>query len=301
SLPGSKYADNHKQWQFYYRALEKIRAIPAVAAADFVSTAPFFSIGNSRSFAIEGRTPGGTWEKSDMLTRAATPGYLQTIGPTLLEGLFFSDADRDGGLEVAVVNETFVRVFFPNASPLGHRMSLTDGKADQKRWRVIVGVVKNVNERGYDYDAKPVTYLPVRQSDYGLSQLIVRTTQAEPIGLLNSLRTAIQQVDSNQPLGRAQAFEEVLALDQTSRRQLIFLLALFAALSLVLACLGIYAILSYTVELRRQEIGVRMALGARSADVVRMIAADGMKLAAVGAAAGIALTVGGTRLLAASL
>jgi predicted permease len=301
SLPGSKYAENQKQWQFCDRALEKIRAIPAVAAADFVSTAPFFSIGNSRSFAIEGRTPGGAWEKSDMLTRAATPGYLQTIGATLLEGRFFSDSDRDGGLEVAVVNETFVRVFFPNASPLGHRMSLTDGKADQRRWRVIVGVVKNVNERGYDYGAKPVTYVPVRQSDYGLGQLIVRTTQGAPAGLLNALRTAIQQVDSDQPLGQARTFDEVLTLDQASRRQQMFLLALFAALSLVMACLGIYAILSYTVELRRQEIGVRMALGARSGDVIRMIAADGMKLAGAGAVVGIGLAAVGARLLAASL
>jgi putative ABC transport system permease protein len=301
SLPGNKYADGPQQWQFYDRALEKIRAIPAVAAADFVSTAPFFSIGNSRGFAIEGRTPGGQWEKSDMLTRAATPEYLRTIGATLLEGRFFSAADRDGAREVAIVNQTFARVLFPNTSPLGHRLSLSDGKADQKRWRVIVGVVKNVNERGYDYDPKPVTYLPVRQSDYGLSQLLVRTTQAAPAGLLDALRTAIQQVDSGQPLGQARTFEEVLALDQASRRQQMFLLALFAALSLVMACLGIYAILSYTVELRRQEIGVRMALGARSSDVIRMIAADGMKLAGAGAAAGIALTAAGARLLAASL
>ena len=293
--------DNQTQRQFYDRALEEIRAAPAIAAADFVSTAPFFSIGNSRGFAIEGRTAGGQWEKTDMLTRAATPGYLRTIGATLLEGRFFSDADRDGGPEVAIVNETFARVFFPNASPLGHRMSLTDGKADQKRWRVIVGVVKNVNERGYDYDPKPVTYLPVRQSDYGLSQLIVRTTQASPAGLLNSLRAAIQQVDSNQPLGQARTFDEILALDQASRRQQMFLLALFASLSLVLACLGIYAILSYSVELRRQEIGVRMALGARSGDVIRMIAADGMKLAGAGAGVGMVLTAAGARLLAASL
>ncbi len=305
SLPEGKYGDSQKAWQFYDRALEKIRSIPAVAAADFVSTAPFFSIGNSRGFAIEGRTPGGQWEKSDMLTRAATPEYLQTIGATLLEGRFFSGADRDGGLEVAIVNETFARVFFPHRSPLGHRLSLTDGKAGQKRWRVIVGVVKNVNERGYDHDSKPVTYITVRQSDYGLGQLMVRTTQAgpggQPAGLLNALRTAIQQVDSDQPLGQARTFDEVLALNQASRRQQMFLLALFAALSLVLACLGIYAILSYTVELRRQEIGVRMALGARSSDVIRLIAADGMKLAGAGAAAGIALTAAGARLLAASL
>jgi predicted permease len=292
---------NQKQWQFYDRALEKIRAIPEVAAADFVSTAPFFSIGNSRSFAIEGRPPGGEWEKTDMLTRAATPTYLQTIGAALVEGRFFSAADRDGGQEVAIVNQTFARVLFPNQSPLGHRISLTDGKSGQKRWRVIVGVVKNVNERGYDYDPKPVTYLTVRQSDYGLGQLLVRTTHAAPAGLLNSLRTAVQQIDPAQPLGQARTFDEVLALDQASRRQQMFLLALFAALSLVLACLGIYAILSYTVELRRREIGVRMAVGARAGEVIRMIVLDGMKLAGAGAVLGIGLMTAGARLLAASL
>ena len=306
SLPASKY-DQQKAFEFHRQALEKIRAIPGVAAADFASVPPFFSIGESMFFAVEGRTPGDQWEKIDILTRAATPGYLQTIGATLLAGRFFSEADRDGAQGVTIVNETFARVYFPNTSPLGHGISF-DGPNQQRRWRVIVGVVKNVNERGYDYDPKPVAYFPGSSSKLPpivqarwLSQLIVRTTHAAPAGLLNALRTAIQQVDRDQPLGQARTFDELLALDQASRRQQMFLLALFAALSLALACLGIYAVLSYTVELRRQEIGVRMALGAQSGDVILMIAADGMKLAGAGAALGMGLVVVGARLLTASL
>jgi putative ABC transport system permease protein len=306
SIPDRKYRDDLKRWQFYERALEKIRAIPGVVAADFTSTPPFFSIGNSSGFAIEGHTPGGQWEKSDMLTRVATPGYFQTIGATLAAGRAFTEADRDGTQDVAVVNETFARVFFPKSSPIGHRISITDavtaGAPAARRWRIIVGIVKDVNERGYDYDSKPVMYFAARQSTgWYLNQLMVRTAQAAPAGLVNAIRTAIQQVDPDQPLGQARTFDEVLALDQASRRQQMFLLALFAALSLALACLGIYAILSYTVELRRQEIGVRLALGANSGDVIRLIAGDGLKLAGAGAALGIVMALAGARVLSASL
>jgi putative ABC transport system permease protein len=302
SLPARKYGDNARRVQFYDRVLDKVRAIPGVVAADFASTPPFFSIGNSTGFALEGRTPGGQWEMADMLTRVSTPGYLQTIGATLKSGRVFTDADREGAMDVAMVNETFERVYFPQGSALGRRMSLAERPGAERRWRTIVGVVKEINERGYDYDPKPVTYVAVRQIDsWYLNQLMVRTSQAAPAGLLNALRTVVQQVDPDQPLGQARTFDEVLALDQASRRQQMFLLALFAGLSLILACLGIYAVLSYMVELRRQEIGVRLALGANSRDVVRLVAADGMKLAGAGAALGVAMALGGARLLSASL
>jgi predicted permease len=303
SLPARRYGDDQRRWQFYDRALEKIRATPGVTAAEFASTPPFFSIGNSEGFAIEGRTPGGEWEKTDMLTRVATPGYLQSIGARLVEGRFLTEADRDGAQDVAIVSETFERVYFPHGSAIGRRMSLSDGPARyERRWRVIVGVVKEINERGYDYNPKPVTYINTRQtSGWYLNQLIVRTSQATPAGLLNSLRTAIQQVDADLPLGQSRTFDEVLAQDQASRRQQMFLLALFAGLSLVLACLGIYAILSYMVELRRQEIGVRLALGANARDVIRLVAGDGMKLAGAGALFGIIMAMAGSRFLTSSL
>jgi putative ABC transport system permease protein len=301
TLGGPKYPNDQKRFRFYDRALETIRAIPGVAAADFGSTPPFFSIGNSRGFAIEGRTPASQWEPGDMLTRYGTAGYLQTIGATIVSGRFFTESDRERAPEVVIVNETFARTFYPGESAVGKRMSFS-GQGFERRWSTIVGVVKEVRERGYDYSPKPVTYVPVWQSPGAFAgQLVVRSQQSSPEALLNSIRQAIQSVDPDLPLGPARTFGQILTLDQVSRRQQMFLLLAFASVSLVMACLGIYAILAYTVELRRHEIGVRMALGARAGDLMRMVTSDGMKLAGSGALGGIVAASAGARVLRASL
>jgi putative ABC transport system permease protein len=300
SLPATKYPDDARREVFYSGALDRIRAIPGVAAADFTSTPPFYSIGNSMGFAIEGRTPEGQWERSDMLVRCATPGYLATIGARLTAGRFLTAADRDGAQDVVIVNESFARAFYPDKSALGKRMSLSDTAT--RRWRTIVGVVKEVSERGYDYAPKPVTYLPLRQlTDWSADELVVRSAGATPDRLLNSIRKAILDVDPDQPIGLTRTFDQILAIDQASRRQQMFLLAAFAALSLVMSALGIYAVLAYSVELRVREIGVRMALGAGKMTVMRMVVSDGMTLVAAGGFVGFLAAASGGRLLRASL
>jgi predicted permease len=236
-----------------------------------------------------------------MLTRYGTPGYLQTLGAILVSGRFFTESDREGAPNVVIVNETFARTFFPAQLALGKRMSFS-GEGTTRRWRTIVGVVKEIRERGYDYAPKPVTYVPVRQEPNAFaSQLVVRSRQGSPAALTGAIRKAIQSVDADLPLGPTNTFDEILALDQVSRRQQMFLLLAFAGLALVMACLGIYAILAFTVELRRQEIGVRMALGASSGDVMRMVAGDGMKLAGLGGLCGVAAAMASAGLLRASL
>jgi putative ABC transport system permease protein len=302
SVLGAKYADDQARATFYDRALENIHAIPGVSAADYVSTPPFFSIGDSTGFAIEGRTPANQWEKSDMLTRVASPGYLQTLGATLLTGRFFNAGDREAAPDVAIVNETFAKTYFPNQSAIGKRMSLSGEKENERRWRTIVGVVKEIKERGFDYAPKPVTYVIVRQTpSWYANQVVVRSEREAPLRLIPSIRKAIQAVDPDQPLGRARTFDEILAINQANRRQQMFLLAAFAGLSLVMACLGIYAILAFTVELRRREIGVRLALGAGRNDVIRLVALDGIRLAATGGLLGTLLAAALARVLYSSL
>jgi predicted permease len=301
TLGGPAYPDDQKRFQFYDRALEVVRTIPGVAAADFASTPPFFSIGNSRGFAIEGRTPPNQWEPGDMLTRYGTSSYLQTMGATLLSGRFFAESDREQAPRVVIVNETFARTFYPGEPALGKHMSFSsDGF--QREWRTIVGVVRDLRERGYDYAPKPVTYVPVRQSPGAFAaQLVVRSRQGSPEALLNSIRQAIQSVNPDLPLGQTRTFDEILALDQASRTQQMFLLLAFAGLSLLMACVGIYAILSYAVEMRRQEIGVRMALGASNGDVMRMVVIEGIRLAGAGALCGGVAALACVRVLRASL
>jgi len=299
SLSSNKYENETRRNNFYDRAIERIRAIPGVAAADFTFTPPFYSIGNSAGFAIEGRTPEGQWERGDMLVRSGTTTYLETIGAKLSAGRYFTEADRGGAPDVVIVNESFARVFYPGKSALGKRMSFS---GDSRRWRTVVGVVKEVRERGYDYAPKPVTYVPYRQlSGWSANQLMVRSAAASPERLLNAVRTAIQQVDPDQPVGLTRTFDQILAIDQASRRQQMFLLVVFAGLSLLLSALGIYAVLAYSVELRVREIGVRMALGAGKMTVMRMVLSDGMTLVASGAIVGFLAAGFGGRLLRASL
>ena len=301
SLPNLKYSTDDKRFQFYDLALEIVRAIPGVSSVAFASTPPFYSIGNSQGFAIEGRTPPDVWEDGDMLTRAGTPGYLQTIGATLVSGRYLSDADREGAPDVAIVNESFARTFFPGESALGKRMSLTGQAGLKRRWRTIVGVVKEVNERGYDWTAKPVTYVNVRQMEsYFAGQLVLRAS-VPPESLSSAVRAAILAVDPDQPISLPRTFDEVLALDQANRRQQMFFLVAFSSLSLTMAALGIYAVLAYSVEVRSREIGIRMALGADGPRVMRLIAGDGIKLASLGGILGLILALAGGRLIQASL
>jgi predicted permease len=300
SLPALKYLSDEKRYQFYERVQEQLHAIPGVSRVDFVSTPPFFSIGDSTGFAIEGRTPPEAWEPGDMLIRVGTPGYLETIGATLVAGRFFSEADRQDAPDVAIVSESFARTFFPGQSALGKRVSLFDNGL-KRRWRIIVGVVREVNERGYDWTAKPVTYVAARQmKGYGAGQLVLRSN-VPPERLSNAVRAAILEVDPDQPISLPRTFDEVLALDQANRRQQMFLLVAFAGLSLTMAALGIYAVLAYSVQIRSREIGIRMALGADGPRVMKLIAGDGIKLAATGGILGLLLALAGGRLIQASL
>jgi predicted permease len=300
SLPVLKYNDDEKRFQFYERAQERLHAIAGVSRVDFATTPPFFSVGNSMGFAIEGRTPPETWEPGDMLIRVGTPGYLETIGVTLVEGRYFSETDRAGAPDVAIVNESFARTFFPGQSVLGKRMSLTD-EGLKRRWRMIVGVIREVKERGYDWTSKPATYVTARQiKGYGAGQLVLRSN-VPPERLSNAVRAAILEVDHDQPISLPRTFDEVLALDQANRRQQMFLLVAFAGLSLTMAALGIYAVLAYSVQIRSREIGIRMALGADGPRVMKLIAGDGIKLAATGGILGLLLALAGGRLIQASL
>jgi predicted permease len=302
SVPIARYQSKELRDRFYNSMVQKVRAAPGVAAADFASAPPFYSTGNSMGYALEGRTPEGKWENGDMLTRVSTSGYMETLGARMVSGRSFQADDRAGMPDVAIVNETFARTFFPNSSAVGHRISLSDRDGFARRWRTIVGVVKEIRERGYDPAPKPVTYITTEQTDnFSPNQLVVRAKSGSGLQLVNAIRRAVSEVDPNQPIGVVRTFDEILALDQASRRQQLFLLSLFASLSLTMACFGIYAILAYSVELRRQEIGVRMALGADRASVFRIITGDGLKLTALGAVLGLLAAAAGGRLIRASL
>jgi putative ABC transport system permease protein len=235
----------------------------------------------------------------DSMFRACTADYLQTLGVQLVEGRLLDDRDGVDAPKVVVINETFARTQWPGESALGRRVSY--GAADAP-WRTVVGVVKDVRERGYRLEMKPGTYAPYAQglSAWFPENLIVRTS-GDPLALAAAVRRVIAGVDPEQPVAAVRTMQEILDLDIADRSQQATLVGVFAALALLLAALGLYGVLSYGVTQRRREIGLRMALGASAPTVVLTIVGRGLSLAAIGLALGLAIAWAAARAIAALL
>ena len=296
TLPTAKYQEGTARLAFYNRVIDGVKALPGVEHAAYVSTLPFQSIGNTNSYRIEGREPV---QGQDSLFRAATPDYLKTLGVELIEGRFFDERDSRGAAPVVVINETFARLNFPGESALGHRVSY--GAADAP-YRTIVGVVKDVRERGYEPEMKPGTYSPYAQwvESWFPEWLAVRTS-GNPTALVPAVRRVISEIDPDQPISTIQTMDEILDLNVIDRTQQTTLVGAFAGLALLLASLGLYAVLSYGVAQRRREIGLRIALGANSGSVVGMIVRRGVALTLAGLAVGLGLAWAAARAMSALL
>jgi len=284
TLPRAKYADPVKRIGFYRRVLDGVRALPGVQSAAYSSTLPFRSQGNTQGYQIEGRQmPPG--EAGDALLRVSSGPYLQTLGVQVLEGRLISESDREGAPPVAVINSTLAKVFFPNGGAVGHRIAAA---SRTPVWRTIVGVVKDVRERGYLPDLKAGLYLPFEQAtdSWALPDSLVVRTTGDPVALASAARRVIQSVDPEQPVTAVATMDDILDLDVADRQQQMNLLTAFAALALFLAALGLYGLLAYTVTRRSREIGLRMALGASAAGVVRQVVGRGLALAGIGLSIG---------------
>lgn len=290
-LPVPRYRDDAKKVQFFDGVLDRVRALPGVQSAGYVSTLPFLQRGNSTGFQIEGLPPITT----DALIRPCTNEYLSTIGARPVEGRLFHRDDRATTQRVIILNETFKKSFFPNESALGKRI-----RVDGSEPFVVVGVVQDILERGLEQSAKAGFYfLYSQQPDTWATpaEIAVKTT-GDPLQLATALRQAVWAVDKDQPVTNVRTMESIVAAEVGGRRNQVQLLTVFAGLALVLACLGIYGVLSYAVTLHTRDIGVRMALGARAGDVVSMIVGQGVQLALIGLAAGVAAAFATTRLMA---
>jgi predicted permease len=290
--PLTRYQDFDKRVAFVEAELEKIRAIPGVVNAGAISRIPLTENGNATFYKLAGQSNDNV-PNQVALFRIVSRDYLTTVGAQLREGRFFGVFDRRSGTPAAVVNESFANRNFPGRSALGERFQFGD-TGDKGYWYTIVGVVKDIRERGMTQKFGPAVYLLHEQTDqWGTSGArpigIVVRAAVEPSSLVPAIRQAIWSVDKNQPIAHVQTIQEIVDRQLSTPSQSTELLGAFALLALLLASIGLYGVLSYAVTQRTNEIGVRMALGATSGEILLSFGKRGLGLTLTGLAIGLGL------------
>jgi predicted permease len=295
--PLFRYPDFDKRVAFVNAELEQIRAIPGVMNAGAISRIPLTVTDQSTFFKLAGQSNAEARDQI-ALTRVVTRDYFATVGAQLREGRFFDTSDRRSDSPVAIVNESFADRNYPGRSPLGARFQF--GRwGDKAYWYTIVGVVKEIRERGVAEELHPAVYRVHEQANQSGDQpsgIVVRTA-VEPASIVPAIRQAIWSVDENQPVARVQTIEEIVDRQLSAPSQNMAFLTAFALLALLLASVGLYGVLSYAVSQRTHEIGVRMALGATSRDILLSFSRRGLALTLIGLAIGLVLSALVARLM----
>ena len=283
SLDFSRYTTNEKTLAFWDSLLQKTQSLPGVVS---VAAAGVFPLDKSpaynNQFDIEGQQ-GNSTEKPVAALNVVTPGYFQLLGTPLLSGRDFDGHDRPTSAKVAIITQSVAQRHWHNQDPVGRRISLDNGKT----WTQIVGVIGDVHETGLDSPVDNLIFLPFAQYPQNGPALIART-QGDPMAVARAVVQRLYEVDPNQPAGRIQSLEQYRADSIAAPRLTANLLGLFALLALAIAAAGIGGVMALAVSQRTHEIGVRMAIGARPVEIVRMILSQGMGLALAGVAIGVA-------------
>lgn len=292
-VTGNKYSRPIDEIAFYDRVLSDVRTLPGVTSAGLIDTLPISQDGSHQPVAIEGRPVQAMSEQPEVDTRSISAGYLTSMRIPLRRGRDFSSDDAPDRLATAIISESMAKRFWPNEDAIGKHLTMTfnPGKV-----REVVGIVGDVKLTGLDAASSDATiYLPVSQASVApdedwhpfTMQLAVRTT-SQPAGLTSAVTAAIHSIDPTQPVVDVMAMDDLIATSLSQRRFSMFLLAAFAILALLLAAAGIYSVLSFAVRRRVREIGIRVALGADTKDILRLVVTEGMKPALLGLALGVA-------------
>jgi putative ABC transport system permease protein len=287
-LPRPKYEAVARRRAFYDQVLAQVESLPGVVSAGYTTWVPLTNDGGATGITIEGRPEPASGNLLIPNVRVISKNYLTTLRTKLIEGRSFERGDAEGKLPVALINQSMAKNYWPGENPIGKRFKLGTYR-EKSLWITIVGIVGDVHQAGIDVPARVEMYLPYEQQNFGYDPeyLAVRTS-GDPMALTETVRQQIWSVDKEQPVAGMMPLEDLVDENLASRRMQASLLGGFAGLALLLVTLGIYAVLSFAVTQRTQEIGVRVALGAQPRDVLRMIFSQGFKLFVMGAAIGLA-------------
>ncbi|HLF82557.1 MAG TPA: ABC transporter permease [Blastocatellia bacterium] len=295
ALLGSKYPSANQQIAFFQDVTHRVETLPGVQSVGLISSAPLSGGVYAGGFSIEGRV--ATSEADDFVAdrRMISPEYFNALGIPLLKGRGFTDRDDQTSTGVVVVSESWARRYLPSEDPIGKRIKL-GGRNSTRPWLSIVGIAGDVRDTALESDARPCVYIPYPQFPSSAMTLVVRAA-FDPKLLISGIRDEVWAVDQDQPVTDVKTMDQYVAASVLPRRFNAMLLAVFASLALVLASVGIYGVMAYSVTQRTHEIGIRVALGAQSSHVIRLIVGRGMALVLTGIAIGIAGALALTRVM----
>lgn len=296
SLPESRYSKPEQQIAFYQQLGERLQAIPGITTAGLASLLPLSGNNQGEGLVVEGHPISNPSDVPILWYRIVNPRYFQAMQIPLRKGRFFSEQDAQGAPAVLLINEALARRYWPKQNPIGKRI----GNGRPAGWMSVVGVVGDIRHMSLAAPPDPEIYFPFAQHPQTNMKLTIRTS-SDPMNFVPLLRQAVMELDREQPVTSMASLEEVRSDSIAANRLSALLLGIFAAVALLLATLGIYGVISFSVEQRRHDIGIRMALGALSTDVLRTVMGQGALLTMIGIGSGLIAAFALTRVISSLL
>jgi predicted permease len=300
TLPYSKYQQPKQVNAFYGQLLERVEASPGVNAVGTITALPLSGMNSNASFEIEGRPRASDEVEQNADYRMVSLNYFRAMGISLLKGRSFAHTDHENAPGVVIINEALAKDFWPGEDPIGKRINLS---VPGSPWLTIVGVVKDVKHNGLDVPPKPEMYfLQSQNADanalgvYPSVAIAVRGS-SDPLVLSGAIKSAVEALDKDVPVAKIETMEQLVSDSVAQPRFIMLLLAIFAAVALALAAIGVYGMIAFSITQRRHEIGIRMALGAEARSILKLVVGQGMILALIGMAIGLGLAFAFTRII----